>query len=132
MVNDNLVNETQITSDAMINNPKLVSFKLMKLDIDQSCRSKCEIEKKQTTPGKPISEKHFQVIANSSDQLHVQAMQQQKVLMPKPEQEPRGYSLENDQQLVQLTKMQNTDQEVEEVPNESMDRLQLNEEVGNM
>ena len=55
MVNDNIMNETRITADAMISNPKLLSFKLMKLDLEQSCRSKCEIERVEST--KPASQK---------------------------------------------------------------------------
>lgn len=56
VVNDNIMNDTHVTSDQMINNPKLLSFKLIKLDLEQSCRSQCEIEKgetmKTTTPSK--------------------------------------------------------------------------------
>lgn len=33
-VNDNIMNETRITADSMINNPKLLSFKLIKLDLE--------------------------------------------------------------------------------------------------
>ena len=39
MANDNLQNSTQISFENLIQNPKLVSFKLIKLDLDQSCRA---------------------------------------------------------------------------------------------
>tara|TARA_B110000305_G_C19045717_1_gene450334 strand:+ start:393 stop:521 length:129 start_codon:yes stop_codon:yes gene_type:complete len=33
MVNDNIMNGTNITAEAMLGNPKMLSFKLMKLDL---------------------------------------------------------------------------------------------------
>ena len=45
LVNENLQENTQISIEGLIDNPKLVSFKLMKLDMEQSCRSQCEIQK---------------------------------------------------------------------------------------
>lgn len=90
IVNDNIQNETRITAELMINNPKLLSFKLMKMDLEQSCRAKCEIEKGETMKTQ-LSQK-VNVIANSSDQLHVQALQKAKVPSLKPEQEPKGYN----------------------------------------
>lgn len=73
LVNENLQSNTQISIEGLIENPKLVSFKLMRLDMEQSCRSQCEIEKNFADPNS-----HVQVIANSTEQLHVQTLQSQK------------------------------------------------------
>jgi hypothetical protein len=47
----------------MVDNPKLTSFKLIKLDLEQSCRSMCEIEQDFA----PVSNIKSNLIANSSD-----------------------------------------------------------------
>ena len=45
LVNENLQENTQISLEGLIDNPKLVSFKLMKLDMEQGCRAQCEIQR---------------------------------------------------------------------------------------
>jgi len=55
MVNDNIMNGTRITAEAMLGNPKMLSFKLMKLDLEQSCRARCEIEKIESMKQLPSS-----------------------------------------------------------------------------
>lgn len=93
MVNDNVDNATRITADAMISNPKLLSFKLMKLDLEHSCRSRCEIERKEILRGGcPNQLSPLNVIANSSEQLQVQAAQKAKIPAPNPSFEPKGYN----------------------------------------
>jgi len=62
LANQNLATESQISIDGLISNPKLVSFNLMKLDMEQSCRSQCEIVK-----GFAPAESGVHVIANSTD-----------------------------------------------------------------
>ena len=38
-INENVQTNTQLSLDSLIENPKLVSFKLMKMDMEQSCRA---------------------------------------------------------------------------------------------
>lgn len=71
LVNNNVQNQSQISFDTLVTHPKLTSFKLMKLDMEQSCRAKCEIESKETFD-------HSSIIANSTDQMRIQSMQQMK------------------------------------------------------
>ena len=46
-VNDNVTNSTKISFSALKQNPKLVSYKLMKLDMEQSCRAQCSIDREE-------------------------------------------------------------------------------------
>lgn len=68
MANQNLDNSTQLSFEGLIQNPKLVSFKLMKLDVEQSCRAKCEIVEVETKD-------KASVIPTSTEQLMVQEEQ---------------------------------------------------------
>lgn len=86
LANQNLDEGSQITVDGLVSNPKLVSFNLMKLDMQQSCRSQCEIEQVEAKKGA----QNLHIIANSTDQLEVQALQRRKAEVPSPSLAPKG------------------------------------------
>ena len=79
LANQNLDEGSQITVDGLVSNPKLVSFNLMKLDMQQSCRAQCEIERVEAKGSQNLN-----IIANSTDQLEVQALQRRKATVPSP------------------------------------------------
>ena len=60
IVNANVQNTSAISFETLVTHPKLTSFRLMRLDLEQSCRSKCEIEQGETSDSK-------EVIANSTE-----------------------------------------------------------------
>jgi len=60
-----------MTVDGLISNPRLFSFNLMKLDINQSCRVQCAIEKKTVEGNQANDIQGFNVIGNSPDQIEV-------------------------------------------------------------
>ena len=53
-INENVQTNTQLSLDSFIENPKLVSFKLMKMDMEQSCRAQCTIEKRFAESGENL------------------------------------------------------------------------------
>ena len=87
LANQNLDDSSQISLEGLIENPKQISFNLMKLDMQQSCRALCDIEKVDTEqkPG-------VHIIPCSTDAIEVKALQQRKALIPNTDNAPKGVS----------------------------------------
>ena len=88
LANQNLEDSSQLTLDVLLENPKQISFNLMKLDMQQSCRALCDIQRVETSE----NTKNLHIIANSTDALEVQALKQRKALIPKSDLAPKGVS----------------------------------------
>lgn len=69
IANQNLDETTQLSLEGLVANPKETSFKLMKLDLEQSCRALCDIERVQS-----VADTGLYVIPNSTDAIQVQQL----------------------------------------------------------
>lgn len=66
IANQNLDETTQLSLEGLVANPKETSFKLMKLDLEQSCRSLCDIERVEG-----LVDVGLDIIPNSTDAIQV-------------------------------------------------------------
>ena len=49
LVNQNVEEDSHISFEQLVTHPKLTSFRLMKLDMEKSCRAQCEVVQNTTT-----------------------------------------------------------------------------------
>lgn len=105
--NVNLDEETQLSLDGLVSNPKETSFKLMKLDLEQSCRALCSIERVETT-----SDQSLAIIPFSTDAVEVQKLISRKALIPSDANAPKGVTkkdymnLQQSSEAIQLAQQQ--------------------------